>query len=135
MLQAVLAEKRGLQQPLRGNAQKKGAAKGKTLAVPVSKALRGGQGAGRRGRGGRGGSTGGRGQQGEKFWNPASLKITIKNDKVSSPHHEYLSLGLLRLRPGSTGLKLVSSYYLPEAICMSLLMRRSRTPLRILALC
>ena len=85
MLQAVLAEKRGLQQPLRGNAQKKGAAKGKTLAVPVSKALRGGQGAGRRGRGGRGGSTGGRSQQGEKFWNPASLKITIKNDKVQYP--------------------------------------------------
>ena len=83
--QGVLAQKRGLQQPARGSAQKKGSAKGKTLAVPISKALRGGRGqaggAGRRGRGGRG-SVGGRGQLTEQNWNPASLKITIKNDRV-----------------------------------------------------
>ena len=92
----MLTQKRGLQQPSRGNAQKQGAAKGKTLAVPVSKALRGGRGAGRQGRGGRGGITGGRGQQGEKFWNPASLKITIKNDKVCNiPHDGLMSSALM----------------------------------------
>ena len=83
--QGVLAQKRGLQQPARGSAQKKGSVKGKTLAVPISKALRGergqGRGAGRRGRGGRA-SAGGRGQLTEQNWNPASLKITIKNDRV-----------------------------------------------------
>ena len=55
--------------------------------MPIVKGLRGGRGlargAGGRGRGGRG-STGGRGQPTEKHWNPASLKITIKNDRVRS---------------------------------------------------
>lgn len=84
--QALLAQKRGLQQPKGGPAQKKGSAKGRTLAVPISKGLRGGRGqtrgGGSRGRGGRG-SVGGRGQPAES-WNPASLKITIKNDRVRS---------------------------------------------------
>ncbi|CAK0772730.1 hypothetical protein CVIRNUC_003994 [Coccomyxa viridis] len=110
--QALLAEKRGLQQPLRGNAQKKGAAKGKTLAVPVSKALRGGQGAGRRGGGGRGGGTGGRSQQGEKFWNPASLKITIKNDKyMQSAPSRPTYLDSMTDAYASNGLGIGSSYF------------------------
>ena len=91
-LQAVLAQKRGLQKPAGGNEQKKGSVKGKGLAIPVGKSLGGrGQagGAGKRGRGGRGsvggrGSFGGRAQPAEKKWNPASLKITIKNDKVGT---------------------------------------------------
>lgn len=131
MLQAVLAEKRGLQQPLRGNAQKKGAAKGKTLAVPVSKALRGGQGAGRRGRGGRGGSTGGKGQQGEKFWNPASLKITIKNDKVRDPIIKVSAV----VRTRQHGPQARLTIPLPAAFCRSQRMTRLCTPLRILASC
>ena len=85
VLQKVLAQKRGLQQPAGGNVQKKGSAKGKVLAVPINKGRKEGRGqargAGRGGRGGRG-ATGGRGQPTEKQWNPASLKITIKNDKV-----------------------------------------------------
>ena len=89
-LQAILAQKRGLQKSVGGNAQKKGSAKGKGLAIPVGKSLGGrgqARGAGKRGRGGRGSVGGrvsfvGRAQPAEKKWNPASLKITIKNDKV-----------------------------------------------------
>ncbi|CAL5218627.1 g328 [Coccomyxa viridis] len=116
--QGVLAQKRGLQQPARGSAQKKGSAKGKTLAVPISKALRGGRGqaggAGRRGRGGRG-SVGGRGQLTEQNWNPASLKITIKNDRYmqSAPARPTY----MDAQPdvyASNGLGGVSSSYFPQ---------------------
>jgi hypothetical protein len=90
MLQEVLAQKRGLEKPAGGSIHKQGSAKGRGVAIPVGRSLGGrgqARGTGKRGRGGRGsvggrGSLEGRAQPAEKKWNPASLKITIKNDKV-----------------------------------------------------
>jgi hypothetical protein len=74
----VLAKKRGI--PVAsGKVQKTGNNRGKVLAVPVSTRVRG---AGRFSRGGARG--GGRSSTAVKL-HPASLKITIRNDKVGGP--------------------------------------------------